>query len=283
MLTLKFYHTISYFRPMDVCIQVNGVEFQLSSAPVDLAIPMIFNGTQPNSYGVPEASSKAYEGKGFIGDVRRGGSCNFEEYRVIPHCNGTHTEGVGHITDARIPVHHALRESWVLASLISVSPETGATCLDHYRPPLNPEDLVITRSALEKSLPPDPTWMEALIIRTLPNDPEKASRDYLAVQPPFFSLEAMQWIRSRGVRHLLVDLPSVDRMFDDGHLDNHHAFWSVPADTHDSPSAEAMKRTITEMIFVPDDVQDGRYVLELQIAAWMTDAAPSRPRIYALL
>ena len=37
------------------------------------------------------------------------------------------------------------------------------------------------------------------------------------------------------------------------------------------------------MIFVPNEVHDGDYLLELQLPRFMNDAAPSRPVLYALL
>ena len=40
----------------------------------------------------------------FIGDTRMGGPCNFETYSITPHCNGTHTECVGHITNERVSI-----------------------------------------------------------------------------------------------------------------------------------------------------------------------------------
>jgi arylformamidase len=47
-------------------------------------------------------------------------------------------------------------------------------------------------------------------------------------------------LRSIGVRHLLVDLPSVDREEDGGVLAAHHAFWDFPA------SLDTATRTISE-------------------------------------
>jgi len=38
---------------------------------------------------------------------------------------------------------------------------------------------------------------------------------------------------------------------------------------------------MTELINVPDDVPDGRYLLNLQIAPFEADAAPSRPVLLA--
>ncbi len=268
---------LSLFFPPD------SRSFTLEGPPIDLAIPMQFSGPQPNTYGVPRATGEAYEGGEFIGDVRRGGSCNFETYTLTPHCNGTHTECVGHITSERISIHEVLKESFFPATLISVEAVSSEQTPDSYRPAANPEDRMITRASLEAVLSTaEPAWMNALIIRTRPNDPGKCSRDYLAQPPAFFSLEAMAYIYEFGVTHLLTDLPSVDRMFDEGHMDNHHIFWSVPKDTSVAKEESGRQRTITEMVYVPDKVQDGRYVVEIQVAAWMSDAAPSRPRIWGV-
>jgi hypothetical protein len=41
-------------------------------------------------------------------------------------------------------------------------------------------------------------------------------------------------------------------------------------------------KTITEMIFAPSYLEDGAYLLNLQIPAFVSDAAPSRPIIYKI-
>ena len=81
--------------------------------------------------------------------------------------------------------------------------------------------------------------------------------------------------RESGIKHLLVDLPSVDKEKDDGELLAHHAFWDV----HGTPRLDA---TITEMIYVPHEVADGSYILNLQIPSFDNDAAPSKPILYAI-
>jgi hypothetical protein len=98
--------------------------------------------------------------------------------------------------------------------------------------------------------------------------------------PAYFSLEAMALVAALGVEHLLVDLPSVDRLMDEGRLAGHRVFWGLPAGSADPAGATRPGATITEMIFVPDQVPDGPYALSLQIAAWASDAAPSRPVLY---
>ena len=101
-------------------------------------------------------------------------------------------------------------------------------------------------------------------------------------QPPFFSIEAMEYLIERGVEHILVDFPSVDKMYDDGKLTNHHLFWNVEEGTHNLTEECNTHKTISEMIFVDDSILDGSYLLNLQIPAFISDAAPSRPMIYKM-
>ena len=277
-------------------VQINNQTYKIDlENPIDLSIPLNFNGVQPNAFNVERAISKAYETENLIGDTRRGGSCNFEQITFIPHCNGTHTESVGHITNARISVHESLKDSFILATLISVAPERASETIETYAVELNENDRLITRKAIEIALqkagespefksrnPESKDFPQALIIRTLPNDESKKSRCYME-NSPFFSTEAIQFIVEKGVKHLLVDLPSIDRTFDEGKLSNHRIFWNVEADSFELNEKSLKNNTITEMILVPESVEDGVYFLNLQIAAFIADAAPSRPRLFKIL
>ncbi|MEM1000350.1 MAG: cyclase family protein [Bacteroidota bacterium] len=263
--------------------EIAGQSYTVDLRPLDISILLEFDGPQPNTYGVPKASAVAFEGGGFVGDTRRGGGCNFETYTLTPHCNGTHTECVGHITDERIPVAEVLRPGLVPATVISVAPIAAAATTETYDPPLVAEDWVIDAGTLHTALEStDPDFHGAIVIRTLPNSEEKLSRDYLQKPPAFFTNAAVQYLVELGLKHLLVDLPSVDRMFDEGKLSNHHYFWEVAQGSHAVDPQPALWRTITEMVFVPDFVPDGRYLLDLQIAPFLADATPSRPTLYAL-
>ena len=93
------------------------------SKGMDISIPLLFNGDQPNTYNVDKAVSKAYEDGQFIGDTRKGGPCNFETYNFTPHCNGTHTECIGHITKERVSILDSLQEEMILSVLITVEPK----------------------------------------------------------------------------------------------------------------------------------------------------------------
>ena len=133
-------------------LQINDQTYEIDiHKPLSIAIPLNFDGAQPNAYGVEKASSKACEAGEIVGDTRRGGSCNFEQYKLIPHCNGTHTECVGHISHARISVHECLQDAFILANLISVTPEKASESNETYAVELGENDFLITRKAIENS------------------------------------------------------------------------------------------------------------------------------------
>jgi len=255
------------------------------SRPYCLAIPLYFNGPQPNHFGANKALSKTVEVEGFVGDTQREGSCNVDEITLIPHCNGTHTESVGHIVDDDIAVASALKGALIPSQLISLSWQRAKESVDSYRPNIEDEDKLITRASLEGRLENiDGKLLQAVIIRTFDNSESKKEAVYNAEnQPPFFSVEAMEYLVEKGVEHILVDFPSVDKMYDEGALTNHHLFWSVEEGTHLLTATSQLQKTITEMIFVEDKVADGSYLLNIQIPAFMSDAAPSRPVIYPMI
>jgi arylformamidase len=161
--------------------------------------------------------------------------------------------------------------------LVSVTPKKTT---ENYKPELNTEDLVIAKEDLKSQLEHVKSeFLKGLIIRTLPNNESKKSQDYMKELPCFFSIEAMEYIVSLGVQHLLVDSPSVDRLFDEGHLSAHNIFWETKGKKF-NPAAQ--NKTITEMIFAADSLENGQYLLNLQIPAFVSDAAPSRPILYKI-
>ena len=92
----------------------------------------------------------------------------------------------------------------------------------------------------------------------------------------------MRWIVAQGVDHLIVDLPSVDREEDGGELGAHRIFWDfAPGQTTPPPEARP-ERTITEFACIPKGLDPGLYLLNLQLPAFMLDAAPSRPLLHPL-
>jgi kynurenine formamidase len=270
---------------MRLGLTLGGAHYRIRiNAPVSLAIPLDFDGPQPSFFGAPRAAAAPVELPGFIGDTRQGGSCNVRELRLVPHCNGTHTETVGHIVREAVYVGEALAQTLFPARLITVAP-CGAGETDEGGGRLkDPEDRVITRRALRERLESvGRAELQALLVRTSPNDASKIHRDYGGKdRPPYFTAEAMAYVVERGVEHLLVDVPSLDPMHDEGRLANHRLFWELAEDQKTLGADVRVHKTVTEMIFVPDDLSDGLYLLDLQVPAFLSDAAPSRPLVYPL-
>lgn len=272
---------------MDDCILcVGGVDWRVRlSDPHDISIPIDFGDDQPEAFGLPAASARPFTAGDFVGAVAAGGPVNCYGVTLWPHGNGTHTETVGHITEPVTPVGRALVDTLTPACLLTVEVCALDESRESYPAPGDGADLVITAGALEaarEALAPEPTWLEALVIRTRPNHPGKKHAQYSGQNPAYLTVEAMRWVRAHGVRHLLVDVPSVDREEDRGALVNHRAFWQIPPGVTDAEAAPDTGRTITEMIYAPGDLEDGRYVLNLQVPDFILDAAPSRPRLLAV-
>lgn len=267
---------------MIIKFEIAGTEYMINdSNGTDISIPLDFHGDQPNTYDVDFASAIAFESGDIVGDTRRGGSCNFEQYKFIPHCNGTHTECVGHISLERIHINRFASRLLIPVTLISVKPEDAETTIDTYDPPMNKRDKLITESILASRLgKADKDFLHGLIVRTIPNDDSKRSRRYSSNEPPYFSIEAMEYICTLGVQHLIVDMPSVDRAFDEGKLTAHHIFWNVVRGSHDIDVASASPKTITEMVYVNESISDGRYFASVQIPNFCADAGPSRVILY---
>jgi arylformamidase len=80
----------------------------------------------------------------------------------------------------------------------------------------------------------------------------------------------------------VVDLPSIDRANDEGRLTGHRIFWGLPAGGRLASAATRSDATITELAYIANEIPDGPYLLNLQVAPFVADAAPSRPILLPL-
>lgn len=245
----------------------NTYKVNLKNA-IDLSLAIGTPG--PRAWYVPNPVIEPVVGENFIGSVAAGSSVNFFNVSFNPHGHGTHTECLGHVTAEKQNLDDSLKEYFFLARLISVKPLVVSEIEEE---DTEIGDQVITAELLEKAC--NGFTEEALIIRTLPNSTEKKTVNYSNTNPPYLTLSAANWLVDNNVKHLLLDLPSVDRENDEGRLSVHKIFWGLP-------DAKQSGKTITELIYVPDQVRDGNYLLNLQVAAFQNDAAPSRPILFEL-
>lgn len=253
---------------MTATISCNGTSFTVNlSEPLDISIPLSATENNPVAWYIDKPIIEPVKMGDWIGKVSEGATTNFNNIFFNPHGHGTHTECLGHITKDFFSINNAIATFFFVAELVSVSPEKQG------------EDHVITKKQIEQAL--NGKTPEAIIIRTLPNDAAKLHKIYSHTNPPYLEEAAADYIRSLGIKHLLIDLPSVDKEKDEGRLLAHKAFWNVK-DVDELNAGARHDATITEMVFVPDTIKDGMYLLNLQIASFVNDASPSKPVLYAI-
>jgi kynurenine formamidase len=260
--------------------EIGGRMYRLrSSQATSLAIPIDAADPRVLAFGVDAPSATRIEGPGFVGDTRRGGSCNVSAHHLVPHCHGTHTECVGHLVDEPLSVNDVLRETLIPATLVSVRPEVAA---DGDRQ-VTDASLRAALAGLEGAGAHDAPFHRAIVLRTLPNGTDKLRARYDGAAPAaYLTAAAGALLAQLGCEHLVVDLPSLDRMHDGGKLAAHRAYFGLPAGSRRLAEATRRHCTVTELAFVPDEVADGHYLLNLQLAPLAADAAPSRPMLLAL-
>ena len=248
-----------------VHLRIDNAEYSIDvGSPLDISIPLRSGPDNPNCYGSAPPSIEPIKTKTFIGSVAGGGPCNHNRVSLSPHGNGTHTECYGHISeDPLISINQCLDRFHFLAQLVTVN--TAIDVEGHQ---------VVKWESLKSAMGTETP--EALVIRTLPNQPGKVKRQYSHSNPPYLEVEVAEHLAELGISHLLVDLPSVDPEIDDGKLAAHHAFWQYPV----NPRSNC---TITELVYVPDTIPDGIYLLNLQVISIESDASPSKPVLYRII
>ena len=263
-------------------------------APADASIPVAPYATEgPGAFGLPRASAAPVRAGEWVGSVDKGASVNCSTVTLCAHANGTHTECVGHALGGQVTLQDVgFCDHLLCATLLTVVPQDVLSSGDPY-PSAKPGDVGITRSCLEAAAAACvPRFSEAFVLRTAATEAACASlrtRTWSGSNPPYVTGEAMRWLLERGCRHVLVDLPSVDREDDGGHLVAHSTFWGL-APKADRAAAgagagggELCSRTITELVCVPAALRDGPHLLSLQVAPLAMDAAPSRPLLFPAL
>lgn len=228
--------------------------------PIDISIPLRAGQENVSAWYVDPVRIEPVRMGDWVGEVKQGGSVNFRNIMFNPHGNGTHTECVGHISKDDYSINKCLTRFFFIAELVTILPDVQPN-----------GDHVITRSHIQMVL--GEKRPEAIVIRTLSNPVTKMNMQYSNTNPPYLHHEAAQFLHEIGVDHLLIDLPSVDREQDEGKLLAHRAFWQYPHNIQ-------LQRTITELVYVPNNVYDGTFLLNLQIASFENDATPSKPVLY---
>ncbi len=246
---------------MIVSLKHQNTDYKINlNQGITIGIPIQrINGVK--GFGIHNARYHTYENDGFIGNKNKGGSCNLETITFTPHGNGTHTECFGHISLDTHFVNDHIVDNFYFAKLVT-APTIQVN--NHLILDFNNLDILSLKN------------YKSLIIRSLPNNDLKKIKDYSNQATPFISADDMKSIVEAGIEHLIIDLPSVDPEWDGGKLAAHHIFWNYP----DQPRKQC---SITEFAYIPNDTLDGDYLLKLNIANFVSDAAPSKPILYPLI
>ncbi|WP_303318346.1 cyclase family protein [Flavivirga abyssicola] len=248
---------------MIATIQYNSKKLQIDlSLPIDISIPLRASESNVNAWYIDAPVIEPVKDGERVVSVEEGACVNFNNISFNPHAHGTHTECVGHITKKVHSVNKNLKQFFFLAEVITVAPEK-----------LN-DDFVISKKQLRFAI--GNKKRDAIIIRTIPNTKEKLTAQYSHTNPPYLLEDAATYLREKDVKHVLVDMPSVDKEKDECALLAHSAFWNTKGKIR-------LDATITEFIFVPNTVEDGMYFLNLQIAPFENDASPSKPVLYKIM
>lgn len=248
---------------MIATIEYNSKKLKIDlSKPLDISIPIDVSKQNVNAWYIddPKIFPEEFDGQKIL--VSEGASVNFRSIHFNPHSHITHTETAGHITEEIHSINKNLNQFFFLAELVTIAP------LYHNK------DFIIGVKQLKRAL--GNKKRDAVVIRTLPNLEEKKSMRYSNTNPTYLSEKAAIYLREKGVKHLLIDLPSVDKEKDDGLLLSHNAFWNTSGKVR-------LDATITEFIFVPNKIKDGMYFLNLVVAPFENDASPSKPILYEII
>jgi kynurenine formamidase len=236
--------------------------------PIDISIHTDESSACAKAWYVDPVTIEPVLTEQFTGSVKAGGTVNFRNIFFNPHGNTTHTECVGHIADEVYNLQEHLTTYLFKAQVITIVPANYQDEESDWR---KKGDLILMLEQFQGLIDKD---AEAIIIRTSPNNDTKKTKQWSSSNWPFMDKQAASYLAEIGIKHLLIDLPSIDREFDGGKMLSHRAFWSYPEKTR-------FDATITEMIYVKNEIEDGLYFLNLQPASFVNDASPCKPVIYA--
>jgi kynurenine formamidase len=201
---------------------------------------------QPSKYGDFELS------------IKSGSPVNSFDLFVNIHGRTTHTECLSHVKDDKLTIDKSMEQFFYVASLVSVDLKEQ-------------NEISVENFDWEKVHGES----KALIIRTLPNMPEKEHMDYSGMNPPNITPGLMQQIVDFGILHLVVDIPSVDPENDGGKVKAHKIFWNIGDD-------ERRNSTISEMVYIPNEIEDGLFLVNINPIRIHLDAGISRIVLYEL-
>ena len=265
---------------MIIELRVGELSFRVDFAnPIDISRPVRMN-EEGLAFSLEGAQERPVRAGAFIGEVKSGGSVNCSTLEIHAHGNGTHTECIGHVLAERVVIPDAPPPPLLSCILLSAQPVSFSDTQEHYGGKHEPNDRVITAASLAESvlrIGKLPFSAASVVIRS-----GAGGEVFSGTNPPYFTVEAIDFLLSLKAEHILCDLPSLDREDDGGALCAHRRFWQLNAEQTHASASPPNHRTITELCQIPDDLEDGPYLMSLQIPAIDSDAVPSRPLLFNL-
>ncbi len=222
-----------------------------------------------HAFGLAPLTLAASQHGEWTGRRREGASVNAEHASLDIHSGGTHTECAAHISDLGIMITDVAPLALLWAVILDVPPSVEK---NHFV--VTQETIAQAWSRVHQPSTDSPP-ISAVILRSRPSD-ENPHRAWSGTHPPYFSPDGMRFLVDHQILHLVTDLPSVDPEDDGGALWAHRAFFDTDASRSERPT----HATITEMAWIPPALTEGFGLLRLDVIAWPSDAAPSRPIFY---
>jgi len=171
---------------MKLTLEKDGRRYSFQTEKgMDLSISMNPNG--PRAWYVAPMRIEPVRTEQFLGSIAEGGAVNFRDVYFNPHGHGTHTENVGHIIDTDFPVVNSIGSSHFMAKLITVELMKQDAMQDSTKDvsqDASQGDWVVNEQSLEGF----DLKVEALIIRTKPNDHSKVQRQYSGTNFPYLTM-----------------------------------------------------------------------------------------------
>ncbi len=267
---------------MELRVAVGGAAWVVDDTRAeDWTVPVRFDADATEAFGLANLRRAPVAiGGGRHLLVQEGAGVNCADVTFNPHGSGTHTEGLGHVSQQWRTLESLALPPLLPATVVTVAPVRLGTTNDTYLGTCDVDDRVVPVGPLARAVSELTVtgFDQALVIRT--QEDSEPRRRWSETNPPYLTHEAMAFVAGLATRHLLVDVPSVDREDDGGEVLNHRRWWGFPPGSRDGDQATHPHRTLTELLHVPPHCPDGAWMLCLQPAALQLDAAPSRVQAF---
>ena len=211
--------------------------------------------------------------------------CRVPRIDLSIHCSGPHLETSAHVLPdmsgctfaLALPLGFAERTLLVTPSLVTLA-DSGETY-----PAGNPCDVVVSASSLAVSLLKfgNERSYDSIIVR-IPETAFEMSADAAEILDwPYLTIECAGYLNSR-FSHYRTNSPSVERADSQGGMWSHCGFFGIEHASRTAISTDSNRRTVGELFFLPEYLEDGPYSLSCPYGDWGLDCAITVPLLYSI-